>query len=79
MPGALNASSRQMVQRGRGTPLPSCKGRRDEDDEGSLLSASPANNVNSLVLRDQGIMRFVKYAGCSAPGSRWDIAVECRG
>ena len=49
---------------------------KDGDEEGSLLSVSPANNVISLVLRDQGIMRFVKYVGCSAPGSRWDIAVE---
>ena len=23
-----------------------------------------------------GIMRFVKYVSASAPGSRWDVAVE---
>jgi Rps23 Pro-64 3,4-dihydroxylase Tpa1-like proline 4-hydroxylase len=46
------------------------------DDEGDLLSVSPANNVVSLVLRDEGIMRFIKYVGSGAPGSRWDVAVE---
>ena len=46
------------------------------EDDGNLLSISPANNVISLVLRDEGIMRFIKYVSCGAPSSRWDIAVE---
>ena len=46
------------------------------DDDGNLLSVSPRNNVISLVLRDEGIMRFIKYVSCGAPGSRWDISME---
>ncbi|GMH35924.1 hypothetical protein BSKO_03792 [Bryopsis sp. KO-2023] len=49
---------------------------RLEEDEGGVLSVSPACNTLNLVLRDRGLMRFVKYVGASAPGSRWDIAVE---
>ena len=55
----------------------------DDDDDGgagdpstSLLSVSAANNCLSLVLRDEGIMKFVKYVSANAPGSRWDVALE---
>lgn len=52
----------------------------DSEDEGdgttSLLSVSACNNTLNLVMRDEGVMRFVKYVSASAPGSRWDIAVE---
>lgn len=40
------------------------------------MSVSPGANVLSLVMRDEGIMRFVKYVSAAAPGSRWDIAME---
>lgn len=50
--------------------------RPGAEEEGSLLSVSPGFNVMSLVLRDEGIMRFVKYVGAQAPGSRWDVSVE---
>lgn len=48
----------------------------NEDDESPLLSVSACNNTLSLVLRDVGSMRFVKYVGARAPSSRWDIAME---
>jgi prolyl 3-hydroxylase /prolyl 3,4-dihydroxylase len=48
----------------------------NQEEEESLLSVSPGNNILSLVMRDQQVMRFVKYVSASAPGSRWDIAVE---
>jgi hypothetical protein len=47
----------------------------DEDDT-ELLSVSASNNTLSLVFRDPGTMRFVKYVGCRAPSSRWDISME---
>jgi hypothetical protein len=49
--------------------------RADGDGE-SLLSVSPGCNVLSIVMRDQKIMRFVKYVSSAAPGSRYDITME---
>jgi hypothetical protein len=46
------------------------------DDDTTLLSVSPGFNVLSLVLRDNEVMRFVKYVSASAPSSRWDVAAE---
>jgi hypothetical protein len=48
----------------------------DEEDDTKLLSVSASNNTLSLVYRDPGTMRFVKYVGAGAPSSRWDIALE---
>ena len=48
----------------------------NDDDDTELLSVSPSNNTLSLVYRDPGTMRFVKYVGCQAPSSRWDISME---
>lgn len=48
----------------------------DDDDDTKLLSVSASNNTLSLVYRDPGTMRFVKYVGCRAPSSRWDISLE---
>lgn len=46
------------------------------DDDTELLSVSASHNTLSLVLRDTGTMRFVKYVGCRAPSSRWDVSME---
>ena len=48
----------------------------NEDDDTELLSVSASNNTLSLVYRDPGTMRFVKYVGSSAPSSRYDICME---
>jgi Rps23 Pro-64 3,4-dihydroxylase Tpa1-like proline 4-hydroxylase len=49
----------------------------ESDDEGDqLLSVSPAANVLSLVMRNENIMRFVKYVSATAPSSRFDISAE---
>ena len=48
----------------------------NEDDDTQLLSVSASNNTLSLVYRDPGTMRFVKYVGSSAPSSRYDISME---
>ena len=48
----------------------------NEEDDTELLSVSASNNTLSLVYRDPGTMRFVKYVGSSAPSSRYDICME---
>lgn len=48
----------------------------DEEDDTQLLSVSASFNTLSLVYRDPGTMKFVKYVGSCAPSSRWDIALE---
>lgn len=48
----------------------------NDDDDTDLLSVSASNNVLSLVFRDEGTMRFVKYLGSAAPSSRWDLSME---
>lgn len=48
----------------------------DEEDDTKLLSVSASDNTLSLVFRDPGTMKFVKYVSASAPSSRWDIALE---
>ncbi|KAJ3304273.1 Prolyl 3-hydroxylase ogfod1, partial [Blyttiomyces sp. JEL0837] len=47
-------------------------------DGGALLNVSASSNTLSLVMREPGVMKFVKYVGARAPGSRWDIAYEYR-
>ena len=47
-----------------------------EDDEDELLSVSASFNTLSLVHRDEGLMRFVKYVSHLAPSSRWDVAMQ---
>ena len=48
----------------------------DEEEDGTLLTVQPGFNRLLLVLRDVGVMRFVKYVSASAPGSRWDVCCE---
>eukprot|EP01041_Mallomonas_annulata_P012573 gene12573-26479_t len=50
--------------------------RTDTTDDDQLLSVSSGANVLSLVMRDEGVLRFVKYVSVAAPSSRWDVAVE---
>jgi len=48
----------------------------EDENDTKLLSVSASNNTLSLVYRDPGTMRFVKYVSAAAPSSRWDIALE---
>ncbi|KXS12350.1 hypothetical protein M427DRAFT_114212 [Gonapodya prolifera JEL478] len=48
----------------------------DDDDSGALLNLTPSFNTLSIVLRDGGVMRFVKYLSATAGGSRWDVIGE---
>ena len=48
----------------------------DDDADGTLLTWQPHFNCLFLVLRDEGVLRFVKYVSAASPGSRWDICSE---
>ncbi|KAF2432904.1 hypothetical protein EJ08DRAFT_629675 [Tothia fuscella] len=45
----------------------------DKDDDGVLFSNPAGWNKLTLVLRDTGVMKFVKYVSESANGDRWDV------
>ncbi|KAJ2647542.1 putative component of NuA3 histone acetyltransferase complex [Coemansia sp. RSA 1250] len=49
---------------------------RSNEDDGILLTTPAAWNMLTLVLREPGVVQFVKYVGTAAPGSRWDISFE---
>lgn len=48
----------------------------DEEEESTLLTVQPGFNRLLLVLRDEKVMRFVKYISAAAEGSRWDVCGE---
>lgn len=47
---------------------------KDDEDDGILISNPASWNMLSIVLRDKGTLRFVKYVSRSAPGDRLDFA-----
>lgn len=49
--------------------------RADEDTDG-VTSIHALPNSLSLSFRPPDTMKFIKYVSASAPGSRWDVAVE---
>jgi hypothetical protein len=50
-----------------------------EDEDDGVLFTNPASwNTLSLVLRDTGVMKFVKYVSQSAKGDRWDVVGNYR-
>jgi prolyl 3-hydroxylase /prolyl 3,4-dihydroxylase len=48
----------------------------EDEDDNTLLTVQPGFNHLLLVLRDEGVMRFVKYVSAAAEGSRWDVCGE---
>lgn len=50
--------------------------QEEEEDESTLLTVQPGFNKLLLVLRDEDVMRFVKYVSAAAAGSRWDVCGE---
>jgi hypothetical protein len=52
------------------------KASGEDEDDGVLFMNPPAWNGLSLVLRDTGVLRFVKYVSRSAKGDRWDVVGE---
>jgi prolyl 3-hydroxylase /prolyl 3,4-dihydroxylase len=45
-------------------------------DDGVLVSTDAGWNVFTLVLRDTGVLKFVKYVSRAAWGGRWDVTSE---
>lgn len=45
----------------------------DSEDDNVLFTTPPAWNKLSIVLRDSGVLKFVKYLSKRAPGDRWDV------
>ena len=45
----------------------------DADDDNVLFTMPASWNKMSIVLRDSGVLKFVKYVSESAKGDRWDI------
>jgi len=52
------------------------KASADDEDDGILFTNPAAWNQFSVVLRDKGTLRFVKYVSQAANGDRWDIKGE---
>lgn len=52
------------------------EGEEEEEEDGPLLTAEPAWNRLQIVLRDAGVLHFVKYISAGADESRWDIRAE---
>ncbi|ANB15501.1 Tpa1p [Sugiyamaella lignohabitans] len=51
-------------------------GSKEKDEDSVLFTNQPSWNVFHLIVRDKGLLRFVKYVSKSAPGSRWDLTAE---
>jgi hypothetical protein len=49
---------------------------RSFDDDGALLTMPAGADELSIVLNDEGVMRFVKYVSARSPGARGDVAFE---
>lgn len=45
----------------------------DDADDNVLFTVSPSWNKMSIVLRDSGVLKFVKYVSKKAKGDRWDV------
>lgn len=48
----------------------------DNEEDGTLLVSQPGFNRLLVVLRDAGVLSFVKYVSAEASGCRWDICGE---
>ncbi|KAB8303849.1 hypothetical protein EYC80_005220 [Monilinia laxa] len=49
------------------------KAAGEEEDDGVLFTMPASWNKMSIVLRDSGVLKFVKYVSKNAKGDRWDI------
>jgi hypothetical protein len=70
-----NGSGKEKAS-GSSPPVGSDEEMDDEDEDSTLLTVQPGFNRLLLVLRDQRVMRFVKYVSAAAEGSRWDVCGE---
>lgn len=68
-----NDSKSQLPQVGKKADPAVYRAAGDDEDDGILFTNAPSWNVFSVVLRDRGTLRFVKYVSAAAAGDRWDI------
>ena len=52
------------------------KSSAEDEDDGVLFTMPAGWNSLSVVLRDRGVLRFVKYVSLAARGDRWDVCAE---
>ena len=52
------------------------KSSAEDEDDGVLFTMPAGWNSLSAVLRDRGVLRFVKYVSRAARGDRWDVCAE---
>lgn len=72
---STGAGHRRNTGKSKGDPAIYKSSIADEHD-GVLFSMPAGWNNMSVVLRDTGVLRFVKYVSRSAAGDRWDICAE---
>lgn len=70
---STGAGERRNAKRKKADPAIYKAATEDEEDDGILVSNPASWNTLSVVLRDRGTLKFVKYVSQSAPGDRWDL------
>lgn len=73
---AASVHSKSLPHTGRKADPAIYRSAKDDDDDGILFTNAPSWNQFSVVLRDKGTLRFVKYVSQAAKGDRWDIKGE---
>lgn len=75
-----NGANGHGAKNGKGSLIPppddADEMEEDEEEDSTLLTVQPGFNRLLLVLRDERVMRFVKYVSAAAEGSRWDVCGE---
>lgn len=67
-------SAKKASSRPKADPAIYKAAQEDEEDDGILFSNPASWNTLSLVLRDRGVLKFVKYVSGKAKGDRFDFA-----
>lgn len=70
-PSATGAGNRRSSKRKADPAI--YRASADDEDDGILFSNPAAWNTMSIVLRDRGVLKFVKYVSKAAKGDRWDV------
>ena len=73
---ATGAGDRRSAKKARAKADPAIykAAQEDEEDDGILFSNPASWNTLSLVLRDRGVLKFVKYVSGKAKGDRYDFS-----
>ncbi|KAF9006707.1 Oxoglutarate and iron-dependent oxygenase degradation C-term-domain-containing protein [Cyathus striatus] len=76
VPVATNGATNGKSDKGSPAAMDDDAEGDDEEEDSTLLTVQPGFNRLLLVLRDERVMRFVKYISAAAEGSRWDVCGE---